>query len=197
MDFYINGKLIDVTLEDEKTVGDVLLSFAKTCEENRAATVAINLDGKNIPAENFDEIAVQPLKPDTRLELTVISEYDVIESLSSLKKPFTDMQKDIMEIPLLLQKGEDPEAHKIITALADLIDQFCHAASFSALFPERFNVFKIGTKTLQDFFEDFSKILGDFKNALEAKDTVTIGDIAEYEICPRIADMAEALSAIQ
>ena len=43
MDFYINDEKIDITLEEEKTVGDVLKSFEITCEENETAVIGLRL----------------------------------------------------------------------------------------------------------------------------------------------------------
>ena len=96
-----------------------------------------------------------------------------------------------------MQKGEDSSANKTIAALADIIDQFCHSSTYSALFPEKFAALKIDEKNIIEFFNDFSKILGDFKDALENKDTITIGDLAEYEICPRITGIVEALKRLK
>ena len=197
MNFYINGELIDVTLEDEKTIGDVLKSFEKTCEENKMATVAIKIDGKQVTAEDFDSYIPHPLEAKTKIEVTVISENDVVTSLCSLIEPFSDIIEDIKTIPMQLQKGEDAKANKTIAVLADIIDQFCHSATYSALFPEKFDILRIDDKNLADFFSDFSKILGDFKEALENKDSVTISDLAEYEICPRILGIVEALEKLK
>jgi len=47
MDLFVNGAKIDVTLEDEKTIGDVLRSFEATCEENDAAVIGIRADGQS------------------------------------------------------------------------------------------------------------------------------------------------------
>lgn len=196
MKFYINGEQIDVTLENEKTVGDILKSFQQTCEDNKMATIAIKYNDTVVNAESFDEIAKKELNDETKLDMTIISENDVIQALSSLKTPFIDIQKDIKEIPVLLQSGKDSEVNKTITALADLIDQLCHSATFTALFPDRFGILKFGDQTLAEFFAEFSKILGDFKDALENKDTVTIGDLAEYEICPHIDQIAQSLEAL-
>lgn len=197
MEFYINGELIDVILENEKNIGDVLKSFEITCEQNKLATIAIKIDGNIVSAQDFDITAAKPLKPETKFEMTVISENDVTVSLNSLVQPFESILEEIKEIPLHLQKGEDAQAHKTITALADIIDQFCHAATYTALFPETFQSLKVDEKTLGEFFEDFSSVLEDFKNALENKDTITIGDLAEYEICPRITGITEALKKLK
>ena len=48
MEFYINGELIDVTLENEKNISDVLKSFEITCEQNKLATIAISLSFNEI-----------------------------------------------------------------------------------------------------------------------------------------------------
>jgi len=197
MDFYINGELIDVTLEDEKTIGDVLRSFEKTCEDNKMATVAIKIDSKVVSAEDFDTYLSKKLEPKTKIETTVISENDVTASLCSLIEPFEGIVEEIKNIPLQLQKGEDSQANKTIAALADIIDQFCHSSTYCAVFPEKFAILKIDGKNIIEFFNDFSQILGDFKDALENKDTVTIGDLAEYEICPRITAIVEALKKLK
>ena len=48
-------------------------------------------------------------------------------------------------------------------------------------------------KYFADFFEDFSPILHDFEDAMKNNDTVLIGDLSEYEICPRLKSISEAL----
>ncbi len=45
-----------------------------------------------------------------------------------------------------------------------------------------------------EFFADFSPILIDFEQALQNNDTVLIGDLSEYEICPRLKAISEALN---
>ena len=55
VEFYINGQKVEVQLENEQTIGDVLKSFEKTCEENDAAVIGITVDNKQITAEIFDE----------------------------------------------------------------------------------------------------------------------------------------------
>ena len=47
---------------------------------------------------------------------------------------------------------------------------------------------------ISDFLADFAPILSDFENAFKDKDTVLIGDLSEYEIAPRIAQMKEFCS---
>lgn len=61
MDIYVNNEQIDVQLEDEKNIGDVLKSFEATCEENNAAVIGIVLDGKNITADEIDNVSTKEI----------------------------------------------------------------------------------------------------------------------------------------
>ena len=53
-----------------------------------------------------------------------------------------------------------------------------------------------GNKTVGDFFQDFMPILSDFEQAVESGDTVLIGDLAEYEISPRLSAIAKTLNTL-
>ena len=54
----------------------------------------------------------------------------------------------------------------------------------------------IEDKSFNDFFADCSPILQDFEQALQNNDSVLIGDLSEYEICPRLRSISEALKQI-
>ncbi|MBQ6780389.1 MAG: hypothetical protein IJP62_04070 [Treponema sp.] len=193
MELFVNGNKLDITLENEKTVGDVLRSFEEECAKNNATTVSIMLNGTNIDADSFDTAAQTPLAADTKLELSVISESDVQTSLEYEAKIARQIAADLEQIPVQLQSGKDKDASVIISRLADLVDSFCQTTSLAALFPELFAKLSVGGSSINSFFEEFSGILSDFKQALEEKDSVLIGDLAEYEISPRLISLAESV----
>ena len=83
-----------------------------------------------------------------------------------------------------------------IKKVADSIDNFCHIAALASLFPQDFGAVKIDGKQFSEFFADFSPILSDFEQALTNNDTVLIGDLSEYEICPRLKAISQALNAM-
>ena len=67
MEFYVNGEKIDITLENEKTVSDVLKSFEAEASKNDATTIGIKLNGENIPTKNFKHLVEMKLKKDTKI----------------------------------------------------------------------------------------------------------------------------------
>lgn len=191
--FYINGQSVDVQLEDEQTIGDVLKSFEKTCEENNAAVIGITVDGKQITAEIFDDEASKPLGKDTKFEFSIVTINDIKESFEKLSALFNELALQMEGVPVALQSGKNLEVSESIKKLADSIDHFCHIATLASLFPETFNTESLNGINLKNFFADFSPILKDFEDALQNNDTVMLGDLSEYEICPRLKDIANAL----
>ena len=193
IDFYINGQKVDVQLEDEQTIGDVLKSFEKTCEENQAAVIGINVNGKQITAEIFDEEAAKPLGKDTKFEFSIVTKEEIRQSFVKLSELFDELASKMEGVPVALQTGKNLEVSESIKKLADSIDQFCHIATLASLFPEDFSTEQLNGLNFKDFLAEFSPILKDFEDALQNNDTVMLGDLSEYEICPRLKDISDSL----
>ena len=196
MELYLNGQKLDITLENEKTVGDVLRSFEQTASQNKCATIGIKVDGKEIKAEDFDKAAGQPIDSAKRIDLTVVSEDAVADAFKNASANIKDTVELLTQIPAQLQNGGDSKAKASIARLADVVDNFCHIIAISTLFPARFAAIKIDGKDLSAFFEDFMPVFNDLNGALSNGDTVTLGDLAEYEISPRLTALADAVKNI-
>ena len=196
MEFYVNGERIDITLENEKTVSDVLKSFEEEAAKNDATTIGIKINGESVPAGDFEKVVGQELKNDTKIELNVLSKGNLLDRLATSKALFDELSTKMSDVPVALQSGKDKEANTMIAVLADAIDEFCHTATLCALFPDLYNSLVIDGKSITEFFEEFAPIVADFEQSLESKDTVTSGDLCEYEIAPRLTSIAASIGAI-
>lgn len=196
MELYVNGEKIDVTLENEKTISDVLKSFEEEAAKNDATTIGIKINGETIPAQDFEKAVSQEIKEETKIELNVLSKNNLLEKLSISKSRFEELSNKMADIPVALQSGKDKEANTLIAVLADAIDEFCHTATLCALFPDLYNSLIIDGKSITDFFEEFAPIIADFEHSLEDKDTVTSGDLCEYEIAPRLTSIAKSIEEL-
>ncbi len=193
MELYVNNINTEVTLENEKTVGDVLTSFQEYCNDKKLATIHITIDSNEITAEKFDTITSVPLKENTKIELVVISQKEIKAEFKSLKNDLITLNEKILQIPSELQNGQDKNAAHTISELATALDNYCHITALSALFPASFIKYQIGEKNVQEFFADFSNILKDYEQGLESKDTVMVSDLSEYEISPRLNEIIGSL----
>ena len=197
MNLRVNGQDVDVTLEDEKTIGDVLKAFETEAAANEATTISIALDGKKIGAQDFASILDAPIEDNTLLELEVVSKADVKADLLTCAESFSAVGEELTQIPMLLQSGKDSQASGIITKLADAIDAFCHTATMCALFPDLYKSVSVDGMEINTFFQDMPPILADLEQALADKDTVTVGDLTEYEIGPRLEKLTHAVNVIK
>ena len=176
IEFYINGQQVEVQLEDEQTIGDVLKSFEKTCEENEAAVIGITVDGKQITAELFDDEAAKALGKDTKFEFSIVTKNDIKAAFSKLSELFNELALQMEGVPVALQSGKNLEVSESIKKLADSIDQFCHIATLASLFPDTFTPASVNGINFKEFFADFAPILKD--NGIRIpKNLVVIGTV--------------------
>ncbi len=196
MEFYVNGEKIDVTLESEKTAGDILKSFEEEASKNDATTIAIRINGSDIPPEKIDESMNMELKDIDKIELTVLSKIQVVESLRQAKGRFDELKVKMADVPVALQSGREKEANTIIAVLADAINEFCHTVTLSALFPDVYESLVIDGESINSFFEQFAPIVADFEESLKNGDSVTSGDLCEYEIAPRLEQISKCIEGL-
>ncbi len=196
MKIFINGQEADITLDSEKNLGDVLTSFESECAKNKATTVNIVVDGEEVSADAFDTFTQKPVEAISTLELTTITEDDVLLSFKDIATRFGELIEDMKLISLQFQNGHDKKALVTVTQLADTVDYFCKATALSTLFPEKFADMNIDGVAIQDFFGDFMAILTDFEEAFKNSDSVMLGDLAEYEITPRIESIISMIDSI-
>ena len=106
--------------------------------------------------------------------------------MKELASDFEPLCSELEELPVLMQQNNDKKSFDIINRFAESFDILCHLATLSSLFPAKFEGKLIAEKSLTDFLKDFSPVLTDFEESLKNKDTVLTGDLAEYELKPRL-----------
>ncbi|UKI54218.1 MAG: hypothetical protein L6V86_04280 [Treponema sp.] len=106
MDFYINDEKIDITLEEEKTVGDVLKSFEITCEENETAVIGIKINGTQITAESFDGYAEKELDDSMKFEFSIVTKQNIKDAFKNLAELFIKLSEKMQTISVELQSGK-------------------------------------------------------------------------------------------
>jgi hypothetical protein len=109
-------------------------------------------------------------------------------ALKTLSEALTVCIEEVSEISILLQTGRDKQAMDTIVRFSELSQNL--ARLLSSIFPGN------GNKDLQNFYQDLGKILSELLEAFEAKDSVLIGDLMEYEIAPRLERLRTILQEL-
>jgi len=152
-------------------------------------------------------------EPDRATRIEISAQSDRLasvfnERLAELRSPVGEMRataalfderaKELAEIPILLQTGKEDLAMKTVLFFIEIFNKVIR------VIPElrRSGVDTAGIVVdgmpMPEFYGSFNDVLRQLTDAFEHKDAVLIGDLAEYEILPRMtsffAAMLEALS---
>jgi hypothetical protein len=98
--------------------------------------------------------------------------------------------EEISEISILLQTGKDRQAMDTMVRFSELSQSLVRLVA--SIFPEGTEQEKrlqVGDTSLQEFYRKLNAVLSELLEAFDAKDSVLIGDLMEYEVAPRLEQL--------
>lgn len=117
---------------------------------------------------------------------------DPTAAMMSAAAMFDAIKEDLSEVPVRLQTGKDAEAMRTMVLAVELINktvrimpEYMRTASHEA--------FTIDGMAIPEFYGSLNDVLRELAGAFENKDGVLIGDLAEYEIRPRLDSFYTAI----
>lgn len=101
----------------------------------------------------------------------------------------TEISDRLEDLPLDIQTGKDARAAQTITLFSGITEK---------LFRLLFLLQRRGVKTesISALLSDFSAAVKELYAAYENRDTVLVGDLAEYELAPRLPELASRLGEL-
>jgi hypothetical protein len=99
---------------------------------------------------------------------------------------FDAIEADLSEVPVRLQTGKDAQAMHTVVLAIELINKMVR------IMPEYMRalpgpLIEVGGAAMPEYYGALTDVLKELAEAFENKDGVLIGDLAEYEIRPRLA----------
>jgi hypothetical protein len=271
MDISINGKPADITLEAEKTVGDLLIGIEKWLQGSESRISGLQINGKVIDALFLDEALGQDLGNIERIAITIStwqdialealfnaqedlkvyesSSFDDQQSISNrwaksvtahflaeqipdiyalihktlsgegltprdmngliterirelmdprtelkhLNLPVSDIVVRLEDLPLDMQTGKNGKVAETIQIFSYIVDKVFRLIRLMKLQGFALESLSIDAIPLTAFIDQFSTTLKELLAAYEVQDAVLVGDLAEYELAPRLLKLYAAL----
>jgi len=114
------------------------------------------------------------------------------EAMMAAAMLFDAIKDDLSEVPVRLQTGKDAEAMRTMVLAVELINKTVR------IMPEFVRnspcvPLEVGGTTMPEFYGALNGVLRELAQAFENKDGVLIGDLAEYEIRPRLESFYSAI----
>jgi hypothetical protein len=104
---------------------------------------------------------------------------------------------ELAELPVLLQTGKEDQAMKAILYFIEIFNKVIRIIPELRKRGVDTGSISVEGKGMPEFYGSFNQVLRELTEAFEHKDAVLIGDLAEYEVLPRMrsffAAMREAL----
>ncbi len=121
---------------------------------------------------------------------------DPVGSMQGAARLFDALKDDLKEVPVRMQTGKDADAIRTMMVAVEIINKAVRLLpDFSRAVPGASSM-EIGQKSWGEFFDGFNGMLRELAGAFESKDGVLIGDLAEYEIIPRLEALFSATARV-
>ena len=110
---------------------------------------------------------------------------------------FDGRRGELADIPVLLQTGKEDQAMKTVLFFIEIFNKVIRVIPELRRSGIDTASITVDGQAMPEFYGSFNEVLRQLTDAFEHKDMVLIGDLAEYEILPRMnsffAAMREAL----
>jgi hypothetical protein len=121
-----------------------------------------------------------------RIEARLRELEDPRSALRALSGELAAAAAGISEVSVLLATGRDRQAMEAILRFSDLSQRLLGVLRAAP-------AAQLGGLEPRAFFEELNRVLRELIDALQARDTVLIGDLLEYEVAPRLRRLEAAL----
>ncbi|MDR0636833.1 MAG: hypothetical protein LBF87_07120 [Treponema sp.] len=114
-----------------------------------------------------------------------------------LAKLISSLAKRLEELPLDIQTAQDRKVAETVNIFSLTVDKLLRLIRILRI--QDVNVMEnvaIDNQPFSLFIENFTALLGEFLAAYEANDVVLLGDLAEYELSPRLLKLYTAMGSI-
>jgi len=166
--------------------GDIFNEWEKSAVKSFLST-DIN-DMHDMACLSFSGEGVTPAELGVLTEERLMEFSDPRTEIGKMEKPIHDIYDRLKELPLDMQTGKDGRAAETIRLFTQTGEKLFRLVWINN-FQHRADFYEIKGQPLKTFIHDFTNIVVELTEAYKNKDTVLIGDLAEYELAPRLIDL--------
>ena len=191
----INGEELSYTLENEKTLGEVLGSTEEACCREHETIVQVAVDGKELTSHELDLLFKQPVDTDITIELSTFSGADIRNYMKGLTQELSKYADDLEQIPVYMQTGKDVQVLNLLEVFSEKLNELYRSLLLSDITGLPIDI-QIEEKSIHEYQKDITALLHDIVSSIEEKDIIQVGDLAEYELAPLVKTLINGVSSI-
>ena len=190
----INGEELSYTLENEKTLGEVLGSIEEACCREHETIVQVAVDGKELTSQELDLLFKQPVDSDITIELSTFSGAEIRNYMKGLTQDLSKYADDFEQIPVYMQTGKDVQALNLLGTFSEKLNELYRSLLLSDITQLPIDI-QIEEKSIHEYQKEITALLHDIVSSIEEKDIIQVGDLAEYELAPLVKTLINGVSS--
>ncbi|MDR1399470.1 MAG: hypothetical protein LBJ41_06085 [Treponema sp.] len=121
---------------------------------------------------------------------------DTNSEMRTLGKLISNLAKRLEELPLDIQTAQDRKVAETVRIFSLAVDKLLRIIHILKIQNVNIENVAIDNQPFSLFIEKFTALLGEFLAAYEGNDVVLLGDLAEYELSPRLLKLYTAMGSI-
>lgn len=183
MQVYLDDNPYPLEASEAVTVGQVLDDVLKTVHADGKVVTAIRCDAEELGAETLNEALAKGVDSYDRLDFeSGMAGQLTIEALSHVQAMLMDLEPTKEQAIERLNQGQIAEAMDALKTYFGAWHQ-AHEAVLQGVRLVKLDISELAVDDLpvSEMFDKFADQLRDLKEALEARDHVTLADILNYE----------------
>ena len=199
MDIFANNQKLPFEFHNEKTLGDLIGSLLILTNQANKIITHITIDGETLALDQKDQYKDRLLEDVQKLELSLEEKLDlVLFALSEARNLLPQFTANLSEVAELLMGGQKHKAMNIFgNALLTWKSVINYLKTVGISYRLDFSTIRFDDKTIEEKNIDLLKILHEIKAAMEREDIVTLGDLIEYELIPRIDEQTQVIDKLE
>ena len=195
MTISLNGMPITYSLENEKTIGEVLGAIESLCKQENETVIAVCVDGSEIGTEALDTLFMQPVDNDHVIDLRTVSGVQVRTYMQDLVAALTDSMHEFEKISVYMQTNEESKVIELLKRFSQKLNELYRCFLLFDITGIPVDIVIEG-RQIHEYQKDIAAFMQDIISAIEEKDIIQVGDIAEYELSPLVKTLLNGVSSI-
>lgn len=116
-----------------------------------------------------------------------------VKEMRTADRLFEERARELADLPVLLQTGKEAQAMKAVLFFIEIFNKVIRIIPELRRRGVDTGSIRVGDLGMPEFYAAFNEILRELTEAFEHKDVVLIGDLAEYEVLPRMRSFFAAM----
>jgi hypothetical protein len=194
----LDGKKPDINLDGLAIVADVLKGVDQLLSDSGRVRTEVKVDGEVLTEENVEALIMKPVGDVAEVRVSSVDAGDLArQTLMEAKIVLPEIKDAFEKVSYRMQAGKKEEAfdelQQTFMKWRDIIQLFSLVEGFLKV---DFKVTFVGEKTIDEINNELLGLLNETKNAMVNGDLVTLSDLLEYEIAPKIDEQLSIIDEL-